>query len=79
LARRRENDSGELPDAMQRRQPKEIWDVMQSGRINTRPACNSIYLTGQLPKNALGLTGLSTFRVVGNPEVTRDWLSKLTE
>jgi len=52
---------------------------MQSGRINTRPACNSIYLTGQLPKNALGLTGLSTFRVVGNPEVTRDWLSKLTE
>jgi hypothetical protein len=29
--------------------------------------------------SAFALTGLATFRVVGNPEVTRDWLSKLTE
>jgi hypothetical protein len=33
---------------------------------------------GLVPLNALVLTGLANFRVVvGNPEVTRDWFSKL--
>jgi hypothetical protein len=33
---------------------------------------------GLVPLNALVLTGLANFRVLGNSEVIRDWSGKLT-